>query len=227
MEITTSLAETQPKKPVALRLKAEIEEAVKSGACLGRSSLPGVDLSNATLTNIDLRNSNLEGADLSGSDLSSACFRQAKMRGANLSHASLENAGMREVDLTGADLRGANLRNAGLQDAILLDANLEGAQLAGALLGTAVFSENGLVGARVGNAVLIGRRPMLTVGPLGPNQQFVTAWITNEGCIVDLGTELLDIPTFQRRFETELNEQDAREYRALVLMIETHVEIWR
>jgi hypothetical protein len=208
-----------------LPTKAELEEAIRTGACLGRSEFQGADFAGAQVPNIDLRGSDLDGADFSGANASGGCFRQARMRDVNFSNAILRNVGMREVDLRGADMRGTDLRNAGMQDALLEGVRFEGAQLAGVMFGSAAISEGALAGALVGEFVVTGRRPMLSVGPLGPNRQFITAWLTNDGCKLDLGNELLDVTSFRTRLNS-MAEQDRREYTAVLTLIETHAEIW-
>ena len=80
-----------------------------SDADLSDANLRGADLSDANLSDANLR-----GADLRGADLSDANLRGADLRGADLSDASLSDASLRGADLRGADLRGADLRGADL-----------------------------------------------------------------------------------------------------------------
>jgi hypothetical protein len=74
-------------------------------------------MSDANLSDANLRDANLSGAylrdaNLSGSDLSDA----------NLSDANLRGAYLRDANLSGADLSDANLSDANLSDANLSDA---------------------------------------------------------------------------------------------------------
>ena len=80
----------------------------------GQRNFVGVDLSEA-----DLSEANLRGANL----------REANLYGANLREADLTRADLREADLTRADLRGADLRGADLRGADLRWASLRGTDL--------------------------------------------------------------------------------------------------
>ena len=78
-----------------------------------------LDLSNANLSNANLRYTNLRDANLLCADLAFANLRHANMRNADLRHANLHTA-----DLRHANLRHANLSNSSLSNAILLYADL-------------------------------------------------------------------------------------------------------
>jgi uncharacterized protein YjbI with pentapeptide repeats len=80
------------------------------------------EFSNANLSDAQLTQQNLKGIDLSYADLSQANFNSANLRGADLSYADLSQA-----DLTSADLRGSLLLATNLRRAKLKDAKLEGA----------------------------------------------------------------------------------------------------
>jgi len=59
----------------------------------------------------NLSDANLSDADLRGANLSDADLRGANLRGADLRGADLRGADLRGADLRGADLRGADLPN--------------------------------------------------------------------------------------------------------------------
>jgi len=58
-----------------------------------------------------------EGEDLRGADLSDAMLSEANLRGADLSNANLVGADLSEANLCGADLQGADLTGADLTGA--------------------------------------------------------------------------------------------------------------
>ena len=92
--------------------RAEVLKLLKDGC---KKAILDYDLSNA-----DLSNANLRGADLSNADLSNA-----NLRDADLSNANLSNANLRGADLSNANLRDADLSNANLRDADLRGADLD------------------------------------------------------------------------------------------------------
>ncbi|GER88071.1 hypothetical protein KDW_22330 [Dictyobacter vulcani] len=76
-----------------------------------------VDVSKATMGNIDLQDTNLLGANISGADLHGANMSDTLLTFTNLSQTNLTRANfqgsdMHNTNLTGADLAGANLRDA-------------------------------------------------------------------------------------------------------------------
>ncbi len=87
-------------------LMDSVLEAIKRGA-----NLRCADLSDANLSDADLRGANLRYADLSGANLS-----DANLRGANLRYADLSGANLRGANLSGANLRGANLSGANFNE---------------------------------------------------------------------------------------------------------------
>lgn len=108
-----------------------------------------IKLSNADLSDIDLRGRNLQGsviswanvdkadlrgADFRGADLNWTSFIRANLRGAVFAHANLDHA-----VFNGADLWGASLENASLRGASFSSANLTYAKLSPASIETAIF----------------------------------------------------------------------------------------
>jgi uncharacterized protein YjbI with pentapeptide repeats len=76
------------------------------------SNLISIDLSRATLNNMDLIHSDLGEANLREANLSMANFRGANLRGANLRWVNLRESRLWKADLSGAILKGVHLRMA-------------------------------------------------------------------------------------------------------------------
>ena len=136
---------------------------------------------------------------------------------------ALEKAVKDDVNLTcaylrGAYLRGANLDGANLDGANLTRAYLRGANLDGANLGGADLD---------GGEKLIGERPVFMTGPIGSRCDYLVAYITNKGIRLRAGCFFGDIDTFRNKLEsTHCDNDHAAEYRAALVLIEKHAEIW-
>lgn len=98
----------------------------------GSKRWPGIDLTGADLSNLDLR-----GVDLTGAWLESANLRNSNLSGATLQAAVLAHADLRGAIAVGTDFRGANLGGAECAQASFENANLRGAILGGTRLGRA------------------------------------------------------------------------------------------
>ncbi|MCQ5253986.1 pentapeptide repeat-containing protein [Bariatricus massiliensis] len=109
------------------RDKKKLLEFNLSDADLSDANLRRANLSDADLSDANLRRANLSGADLSDANLSGANLSDANLSGANLSGADLSGADLSDANLSGADLSGANLsQTTGLLDAInYLEAHFE------------------------------------------------------------------------------------------------------
>jgi uncharacterized protein YjbI with pentapeptide repeats len=83
------------------------------------------------VSNADLSEDNLRNANFNGAVLNSANLREADLSGANLTEADLQAAYLREANLNHADLTRANLSLANLADSNLNEANLNLAKLWG------------------------------------------------------------------------------------------------
>jgi hypothetical protein len=134
----------KPEAPLSLS-EADLTEANLRGANLAWAELAGAVLAEADLTGADLRLANLTGADLRLANLTGADLRLADLTGADLTGADL-----RRANLAGANLAGANLAGANLTGANLTGANLAEANLRGAALHTADLSGANLTGVRFG-----------------------------------------------------------------------------
>ena len=184
-------------------LRYALEKAVEAGAYLSGANLTGANLTGAYLTGADLTGAYLRGADLTGADLT----------GANLDGAYLRGAFLAGANLTGANLDCANLRGAFLTGANLTGANLRGAFLRGAYLD--------------GGEKLIGERPVFMTGPIGSRCGYLIAYLTDKGVRLLAGCFFGDIDTFRNELELTHGDNDhAAEYRAALVMIEKHAEIW-
>ena len=85
---------------------------------------PGCDLSDASLTGINLAYADLSKANLSRANLAGVQLGQANLSGANLTGADLTGAKLYMTNLTGANLTGARLRDAKLYKTLLDGADL-------------------------------------------------------------------------------------------------------
>ncbi|ARP90292.1 hypothetical protein CAL14_08340 [Bordetella genomosp. 9] len=201
---------------------AEVPEGTESGlhtrialeqAVEGRKDLRGANLRGAYLDGANLDGANLDGANLGG----------AYLRGANLDGANLDGAYLRGANLDGAYLRGANLGGTNLDGAYLRGANLGGAYLDGANLDGAY-----LRGAYLrDDLLLIGDRPVLTIGPIGSVGRTIFAWVTDKGLRIEAGCFFGTRDEFVAILaDTHGGNEHAREYTAALALIDAHVDIW-
>jgi Pentapeptide repeats (8 copies) len=89
--------------------------------------LPGVDLRDAALPEVELGRSELRDALLVGANLNAAALQASRLTGADMRDADLRRADLRFADLLDSDLRGADLRATDLRGARLADAQFDGA----------------------------------------------------------------------------------------------------
>jgi uncharacterized protein YjbI with pentapeptide repeats len=180
-----------------MTMKATLEKAVAA-----KTDLHGADLYGANLLG-----ANLFGADMRGADLSCANLIGTSLVGVNLSGASLH-----ETDLHNADLRGADLHSANLKGVNLKGVNLSGINLSSAYLGS---------------RKLIGKRPFLTIGPIGSRCDYMQAWITDTGVMVQTGCFFDTRDKFELALNAEHGDNDyGQEYRAALALIDKHAELW-
>ena len=109
--------------------------AALDGACFtSESSLPGADLTGASLQKTNLRGTvltranlsmaRMDGADLSECDLEGATLERARAREARFDRANLTGANLRVIDLMGGSLSKARLQGADLRAANLFRTDL-------------------------------------------------------------------------------------------------------
>ena len=159
------------------------------------------------------------GADLSGADLSYINLIRADLSGAKLCGADLSYTNLIRADLIRADLGYANLSDADLSYANLSDANLSGVNLSDANLSYANLKNK---------EKLVGKRPIFQVGPVGSRCAYFVAYITDKGLRFDAGCQRqITREVFESRL-TELHGENehAKEYRAVLALIDAHAEIW-
>ena len=207
----------------AVLFECDVPEDVQASGMATRYALEKAVKDGAYLTDAYLTDANLTGADLTGAYLTGANMRRATLTDANLTGSDLTGA-----NLTGADLTGAYLTDAYLTDAYLTDANLTGADLTGAYLTGANMRGANLSGAYLhGGEKLIGKRPILVIGPIGSRCDYLIAYLTDKGVRLLAGCFFGDIDTFRNELELTHGDNDhAAEYRAALVMIEKHAEIW-
>ena len=135
------------------------------------------------------------------------CEVDEQESGMNARHA-LEKAVAAKTNLSGASLSGANLSGASLIGANLSGANLSGANLSGA-------------------KKLTGPRPFMSIGPIGSRCDYLSAFITDSGVMIQAGCFF----ETRAKFETAViaehgNNNHAREYLAALTLIDCHSAIW-
>ena len=154
-------------------------------------------------------------------------LEKATFAKANLGGADLRGADLRGADLGGADLGGANLRGANLRGANLRGANLRGANLYGADLYGADLRGADLYGANLGGKKLAGARPFIQIGPIGSRSDYLLAFITDKGVMIRAGCFFNTRDQFELQLtETHGDNQYAQEYRAALVLIDKHAELW-
>ena len=134
-----------------------------------------------------------EHADVKGA-IEAAVKADAYLADADLARANLTDAYLARANLTGANLAGADLADAHLSSVNLTGANLTGATLAGADLSGADLANATLAGAKVGagddEAVLVGSRPIVKIGPIGSrNDWLLVFWCGDAGVRISTGCQ--------------------------------------
>jgi hypothetical protein len=105
---------------------------------------------------LDLHGLHLAGAQLTQADLTEANLRGATFTGANLFGATFTGAVLFGATFTEADLSGATFTEVVLSRATFTEANLSRATFTGAVLSRATFTEANLFGATFTRAILFG-----------------------------------------------------------------------
>ena len=109
-----------------------------------------------------------------------------------------------------------------LEKATFAKADLYGADLRGADLGGA-----NLGGANLGGKKLAGARPFIQIGPIGSRSDYLLAFITDKGVMIRAGCFFNTRDQFELQLtETHGDNQYAQEYRAALVLIDKHAELW-
>ena len=141
--------------------------------------------------------------------------------------AALEAAAASGANLRGADLRGAKLRGANLRGAYLGGACLDGANLDGVYLGGANLRWAYLDGARLDDKKLIGKRPILMIGPIGSRSDYFLAYLTDAGVYLQTGCFFGSVEKFSEKcIEAHGDNEHAQEYAAALELIACHARLW-
>ena len=156
-------------------------------------------------------------ANLARAYLAGAYLARANLAGANLDGANLDGANLAGAYLAGANLAGANLDGANLAMAYLDGANLAGAYLAGA----------NLAGADGEKLTLVGKRPVLQIGPIGSRCALLSMYLTDAGPMVRAGCFWGSLDDFEGKCEqTHGDNEHGREYGFAALLMRAHAELW-
>ena len=121
---------------------------------------------------------------------------------------------------------GLRMRHA-LEAATKSGAYLSGANLSGANLSGADLSDAYLSGADSKKLLLVGDRPVLSIGPIGSRHDMLIAFLTDAGIYLRAGCFFGPIDAFRSAVdETHGANEHGREYAAALVLIEAHAAIW-
>jgi len=150
------------------------------------------------------------------------CIEAAVKSKISLDYARLDYACLVGACLDGASLVGASLVGARLDYARLVGACLDGARLPGPRPPGAPLARP--PGKKL---TLIGKRPLLQLGPLGSRADYLQSWLTDAGVYVRAGCFLDTLDAFKAAvIKTHGDGIHAQEYAATIALIETHARLW-
>ncbi|NER80426.1 MAG: pentapeptide repeat-containing protein [Leptolyngbya sp. SIO1D8] len=152
LDLLRRLEADRVRKSSVIRFLIETKVIRKAKLSLSEADLSEVDLRGADLSGADLNQVNLRGANLNGADLNNAFLKEANLGGAYLNNASLSGADLSSADLSraffaAADLSDANLSFADINDADFYQAHLNRADLSRVDANGANFKEADCSGA--------------------------------------------------------------------------------
>ena len=140
---------------------------------------------------------------------------------------ALEAACKARANLARANLAGANLDGAYLAGANLARANLDGANLDGANLAGAYLAGANLARADGEKLTLVGKRPVLQIGPIGSRCALLSMYLTDAGPMVRAGCFWGSLDDFEGKCEqTHGDNEHGREYGFAALLMRAHAELW-
>ncbi|EPY05286.1 hypothetical protein PAALTS15_20358 [Paenibacillus alvei TS-15] len=126
---------------------------------MNQVTMPGANLTNATMLNTKLSDANLEGSNFADANLSEALIRNARFDQANLTRADLRKARVEDIHLPGATLASTklDLRTAQIDDnTYFTGASMQKVWLTGCSLSKVAFTRADLTEAHLDNTDLIG-----------------------------------------------------------------------
>ena len=109
-------------------------------------------------------------------------------------------------------------------------ADLKGAYLKGADLKGAYLTGAGLKGGKLDNGEIIddNERPFFALGPIGSAQRTLFAFSTKQGIRLRAGCFFGSTEEFLAKLKaTHSDNNHAKEYKAALVMIEAHFNIWK
>ena len=84
-----------------------------------------------------------------------------------------------------------------------------------------------LVGAKLDGALLVGKRPIFQIGPIGSRCAYFTAYLTTEGVKLRAGCFFGTVDEFTAKLSEDHGDNiHAKEYRAALDLIQCHSELW-
>jgi uncharacterized protein YjbI with pentapeptide repeats/beta-lactamase regulating signal transducer with metallopeptidase domain len=133
------------------------EEVDLRGACLKEAVLPNINLSNASLQDVNFGEATLNGADFTGANLEGANLKEASLKNTKfknviLAGANLKEVVLREQDFSNSDLSYINLKEAQINEVDFSNSILIGANLKEASISEVDFGNADLSGANLGEA---------------------------------------------------------------------------
>ena len=139
----------------------------------------------------------------------------------------LEQATTTKADLSYADLSSADLSSADLSSADLSSANLRSADLSSANLRSADLSSANLRFVNLLEKKLVGYRPFFSIGPIGSRRDYMQAWITDSGLMIQAGCFYGTKAEFESKLTDEHGDNiHGDEYQSALVLIGKHTELW-
>jgi uncharacterized protein YjbI with pentapeptide repeats len=200
---------TRAQMPEALLSGAQLQRSdlrwtLMDGASLEHAQLEGAQLWGAQMRRVSLFGAQLDGADLTGAFLDDARLVGAEMRGTNLSAVRLNGADIGGTAMSEANLWSAQLEGVSLAGAELLGANLSYSRLVGSADSPLVLEWTNLDAVRANGSAL--RFVDLRAAIFSPTSDFRNAFGD--------ATVLLPIPGENRPYQWPRRELSDREFYA-------------
>ena len=158
------------------------------------------------------------------SDLSGMYLRNIDFSGCDVRRMCCCRAKLKDCTFVGCDLRGVNFVCAELEDC-----NFANAYFTNETVFTHAYVTDCLfTGARLAEAVLVGDRPIFTLGPLGDKSRGLTAVLTDRGIYVRTGCHNSFLPAFIDAVKQKHRKgsQHRAEYMAAVQLIREYAKVW-